>query len=108
MLFTARHTQERVYYDLQDRHPRTDHEPRNKRYAVSREQGKGERSQSAGHKRPDHHWLLAEPFHQETSGDGHHSVSDKEGERQKSRRRQAYVKTADDVRQNWTQNIGQQ
>jgi hypothetical protein len=49
-----------------------------------------------------------EPFHQKTGGNGHHSVSNKKSEGQKSGRRQAYMKTADDVRQNWAENIGQQ
>jgi hypothetical protein len=55
-----------------------------------------------------HHRFFGESFHQKTGGYGHHSISDEESESQKSGSSQAHVKTADDVRHNGANNIGQQ
>ena len=108
VFFPAGHAQQWINGHLQNGHARADGEIGNDGDTVSGKQRETQRPQRSGKKSQYHHGLFRKAFDQKAGGDGHHAVGDKKSKSQKTCSGQAHAKAADDVRDDGTENIGQQ
>src|SRR5688572_9847752 len=98
MLFSTSVTKEGVYHDLQHSHADTNRKKRQQRNLKSREYGKYKRRRKRQHKASNQDRFFRISLNQNPGRNGHHTIGNDEGKREKACDSNTQIKTVNDIR----------